>query len=1408
MIGVMCLSLASLPLFAQAALSDAELAIEMQKLRDVHEPHLALERQSSVLGALPDGREAASTHLDLRQEFMGKPLRQLSAAEKNSLSQRYGKVQFFLNPRSGPHIIPLGSSGAFISEWNNESAVTVERIEKDSPAATTLQLGDIIVGAYGHLFLLGGDPRVPLGYAIADAKREERKGILYLDVVRDVEVLQVAVDFGIEGRYADTWPFNCKKSDMVGERALRCFLDKLKDSNTQPSVWWDKLFLMGMDDQEALEAARRSFYKLLKQKQPAGDGLRAWGGSYSLINLCEYYLLTGDSAVLEFATERARRLAAGQMDCGSWSHGCPPGGYGAINNVGSTCYLGLALAREAGITVGRDMLLRSIRHFGRGVGQSMPYGDHGISSSHYGGAAYNGHNATMAMTLSVLGAPDMAAWTARPIGYAYRNRLMGHGARFFAISWGAPGVLLAPRSEFNLYMNNSIWQYELARKRDGSHQPLMSRGNMANMDFTYALPKRKLRILGAPKGVFGTRPPVALEEAMALFKAKQWDKFKGALDGFKASSESEQKYATDLKAAYQKTEAHYQATLALIKQNIKEKNPWLAKEQLNALIIFIGSERQEISDLLAKVGAKPKQKTTESTAKVAEEQEYKGPWFWDVLLEKGVADQGESWALGLSADQAEPTENWAAFDYQPSGWSKDPEKKWDCEALLIRREFSYDSADKAFDGMLADLEEDDDDDMLLDEDKDQKAGTPAEYSTLCFEADASLRGDIYLNGMRICAFKSGSVESPPTRRFDLDARALNLLKPGRNVLAIKLFGNVRMTDGLLRVGVGPSQGETTEMLLRPPAEASGGGRNGWQPDHERFRLDCRWFFSDKTPEECARFLSHPVNIVIQEAVAAIVRRGPSTLPLMSKLITDKHPGIRMGAWDVIAAMHEAGHIDDAAARKIFTIAAADTNWDDQVLQAMPKVLRAFNIDNSDTGKLALIMANSSNSGTRGSALELVRNSKHGSALIKDPVTAVKVATECARNWQGVDPGAFGAIWSVLRENIDLPETRDSIPAIALALDNKVNYLRGMFSDGCMGGSMPVILKHMDAANEDTPHLISGLIKCYIKAPKSAWPGWPPVQRGIKRNIYNFSPAVADKMATAVKQQQQWLNMASPLELAGLGMSPPIMQLVLDELVVWVKTMKKMGKGNDDALFLELSKSDKSTERMVAVSAAWAGLCQDPKNAIKVAINVVDHVEGNDADHNALAWTILAKHNDMPEVRAAIPAIGKALNASVHDDRSWLGLYVNQDIIPVLHKHIDKDNVLTPGLVAGICKCAAKAAPIASWSHISRSYMEIVEKLPPAAATIMQRTEKELQQWYVELLEGKHGGLVRILIDYHWAGSPPSRDPKSGKLLNGRARIEGRIGKIAQMVVTFVQAEGADVIKLDDDEILDKLEDEL
>ena len=162
-----------------------------------------------------------------------------------------------------------------------------------------------------------------------------------------------------------------------------------------------------------------------------------WGPGYTLISLCEYYLLTGDKEVLPAIRGHVRALEKNQMSSGGWGHGAP-GWYGIMNAVGQTCFIGLVLAEECGVKVDPKVMARAVKLSGRFIGSYGAYGDHAPGVSRYntgGGPFENGQICTRAVLFHLLGEEAVATRDARQTCYLYRSRMGGHAERIFAIAW-------------------------------------------------------------------------------------------------------------------------------------------------------------------------------------------------------------------------------------------------------------------------------------------------------------------------------------------------------------------------------------------------------------------------------------------------------------------------------------------------------------------------------------------------------------------------------------------------------------------------------------------------------------------------------------------------------------------------------------------------------------------------------------------------------------------------------------------------------------------------------------------------------------------------------------------------------------------------------------------------------------
>ncbi|MGB2819686.1 MAG: DUF6288 domain-containing protein, partial [Phycisphaerae bacterium] len=430
--------------------------------------------------------------------------------------------------------------------------------------------------------------------------------------------------------------------------------------------FWTPTFLLASGDDAALELARRHLCADLKDEYPKGRGGRAWGQGYELINLCEYYLLTGDSSVLPAIQYHAECLAWAQYRSGSWSHGgggesvpapgCVDGGYGEINCAGLGAFIGLCLARQCGVEPYDHTLPKSIRFFGKFCGTNFPYGlgNPGMR----GGRMDNGMNSMAAIAFGLLGEREMARRWARTVCYMWMGRERGHAEAIFSAAWGPLGAALAPEEEFHAYMNHMWWAYEMGRSRDGG-LTFMRGGRWTHPNMTAAmglflyLPDHRLQILGAEKSVFSQRPPEGLEKAALYYKTKEWAKLRTFMNGCieqaqkaRPAPEARLTYARKLLAAHDRMERQAAATLKIIARSIEGGMHATAQTQLDLLARMLGEERAEAARLRKQLpDGKLKDPRTEKARPLIDENEI----VKSLNLAKGGVDNGFAHSTGYIA---------------------------------------------------------------------------------------------------------------------------------------------------------------------------------------------------------------------------------------------------------------------------------------------------------------------------------------------------------------------------------------------------------------------------------------------------------------------------------------------------------------------------------------------------------------------------------------------------------------------------------------------------------------------------------------------------------------------------------------------------------------------------------------
>ena len=227
------------------------------------------------------------------QSYYEKGLPQLFSPAPNDTGRSANKawrIRYFGPVGIG---IDLVRPGMTMQIWN---------VEAGSPADKTgkLEKGQIIESING-VVLKDVDPRIILGEIITRA--EATDGKINLKIKGQGNVL---VQIPVMGSYSPTWPVNCPKSDKI----VRNLADLLARED-KPS-WGSVLFLLSTGEDKDLAVVRRWMQNI------EGVGGITWEIGYKGIGICEYYLRTGDEAVLPAIRSSLDDLKE-RMYNGGWS---------------------------------------------------------------------------------------------------------------------------------------------------------------------------------------------------------------------------------------------------------------------------------------------------------------------------------------------------------------------------------------------------------------------------------------------------------------------------------------------------------------------------------------------------------------------------------------------------------------------------------------------------------------------------------------------------------------------------------------------------------------------------------------------------------------------------------------------------------------------------------------------------------------------------------------------------------------------------------------------------------------------------------------------------------------------------------------------------------------------------------
>ena len=1175
--------------------------------------------ESSVLGRIASPGEFASTQRDLRKLYLTPaPPLELSEARKQQLGALYGRVRLFGRPRAGKEFA-LGITGAHVIDVEGRPELVVTRVDPQTPAASALKEGDVIVGANQRLFPQWEDPRVPVGYAIAAAQTEAFKGTLTLHMGRDGKFLSVEIQLPVDGGWGTTWPFGCAKSKALAAAAVDHILEHGDDT------FWRDLFLMGVGDAKAVACVRDD----LRKAQRSGPLGSNWFGGYKLLNLTEYYLLTHDPEVLPAIRCHVKGLEVNQMACGGWSHG-PPGGYGVMNQVGQICFIGLVLARECGVEVDPKVLVRAVKLSGRFIGTYGAYGDHAPGVMKYGKHAPfdNGIVPAHATLFHLLGEEAVARRSGRRSCYLYRTRMGGHAELIFSIAWSSVGPVFAPEPEFRMYADRMIWYYELARQRSGALTCLghtRYRRSTAAVGMVFTLPEKRLRIAGAPRR---TKPLFPIE------------------------------------------------TLGPARPINAQPKPEPA-----------GLPKPSVPDT------------------------------WDTLV---AATDAEYRCLAADHLPAAQQNTWYGVDLDDDAWKRTNAgaKPGDLPSgMLLRLRFSA------------------------------KPG----YTALRLTLPDAVGGEMFLNGDRVAVF---STYRPPRgskgpQTLDLGRRAAGALCEGENLLAVRLEG-VGKRAVALGLAAGPGVVEKRTIEPHPP-DYGNNNRNGWVGTYEQHRQGVAWFFGGKSPEEVARYLAYPDWMGAQAAYLALASRGRAAIPLVTRLVEDSHAGIRVGAWDAIGAMNEQKLLAEQDQQALTALAAARIAREDPVVGEALGRAAAPMAKGEALAKILAAIAGKPDIKARQFAVD---NARRG--LEDRPELMIGVLRVVADS--GLDDNTIrvlGGAMSGISRHAELPEARAAATEIARVLDEVSPDMRGMFTDGLMHGGLAVIDQHLDAELEKTPHLVSGMTRCFIKVPNTDWPGWAFANLYLRRQLYRLGAGSAATIRRTVGDV-----MAG--EDTGRGEAvrrqPPA-----TELKAWAALLEQT-KGNPDALrtqALRMAGSADPVQRVVALSLVWpshqtladqsaryhgrrkladVARIQDPTARLAVAIRAAEHLDTNTPVHWLLIWETALSCRDHPGCKSILHSLAAFLDTVAFRQRGTF-MFRAIDSAASLAKPQLGTTGETPALARGLCKTYSTSSNFEWYSRTRDKLLGLVKALGKGSAPAIRNAVAAQRAWLRDAPKDEKGAVL-------------------------------------------------------------------
>lgn len=285
----------------------------------------------------------------------------------------------------------------------------------------------------------------------------------------------VTIELDALGRYSETAPFDCNKSRNILNQGIDALLKEEKGDKAGFSVLC--LLAAAHPDDPRHDAIMSKAGEWAHALEPEGS---PWFVGPKLMALSEYYMKSRDESIFPKLEALAEYHALRVSWFGTCGHrysepqpdGSPNGriaGYGPITCSGALGFLGLSLAREAGVeSEAVEKSYRAQRAFfghyaprsGMGYGE-MPYG---LSS----GGDYNGKCSMSGLALALEdGQEEKAKFFARVATLSSSDiRKYAHGGSYFGQVFHPIGAALGGAKAANMQFREVLWHMELKRRWD------------------------------------------------------------------------------------------------------------------------------------------------------------------------------------------------------------------------------------------------------------------------------------------------------------------------------------------------------------------------------------------------------------------------------------------------------------------------------------------------------------------------------------------------------------------------------------------------------------------------------------------------------------------------------------------------------------------------------------------------------------------------------------------------------------------------------------------------------------------------------------------------------------------------------------------------------------------------------